>query len=89
MYVVAILTQFFAVGLLALTWLLADWSPMLTVAVGLPIVALFSLLMLPVAKSLWVALDYLTDLRTGEAALPDYARRAYQGGDRGGTVPPE
>ncbi len=89
MYVVAILTQLFAALLLGLSWLLVDWSPALLLAVGLPVIALFSLLMLPVAKGMWVALDYITDLRTGEASRPDYARRAYSGGARGGEVPPE
>lgn len=78
MYLIAIFGQLFAVALLALIWLLTDWSVGTQMAVALPLIALFSLGALPVSKGLWVGVEYHTDVATGRIDEPDYRAKAYE-----------
>jgi uncharacterized protein (DUF983 family) len=78
MYLIAVLSQLFAVALLVLLWLLTDWAPGTKVAVAVPLIALFCLFALPLSKGCWIAVEYYTDLRTGEAGEPGYRDRAYE-----------
>jgi uncharacterized protein (DUF983 family) len=77
MYLISILTQLFAAALFFLVWLLTDWTPATKLAVALPLIAVFSLVALPLSKSVWVAVDYYTDIRTGETRRPGYRATAY------------
>ena len=77
MYVVAILTQFFAVGLMLLAWWLTDWSPLRIVATGVPILLVVSVVALAYAKRIWIAVEFATDMGTHEREAYDargYAR---------------
>lgn len=78
MYLVSVLTLVFAAVVFFAGWLLTDWPPWLQAAVGLPIILLASLAALPVARGAWVALEYYTDLRTGETERADYVERAFE-----------
>lgn len=77
MYLVSIVSQFFAVALWLLLWWLTDWSPWVMIALAVPLIALFSIVALPLSKSLWVAVEYYTDLVSGDAEMPEYQRRAF------------
>lgn len=77
MYLVSVLTLVFAALVFVAGWLLTDWPAWLQVAVGVPVIALASLLALPVARGAWAAIEYYTDLRTGETERADYAERAF------------
>lgn len=77
MYLISIVSQLFAVLLLVLLWLLTDWSPVIKIAVAVPTIVVFSLVALPLTKSLWVAVEYATDVAAGETGREDYERRAY------------
>jgi uncharacterized protein (DUF983 family) len=84
MYLVAIFTQIFAVALwLALQF--TDWSVGLQLALALPLLAVLSLLSLPVSKGLWVGLEYYTDVMQGETDRDDYRRRAFGDDPDGGS----
>ncbi|MHC4449148.1 MAG: DUF983 domain-containing protein [Planctomycetota bacterium] len=76
MYLVAILTQFAAVFLMLLAWLLTDWSPLRIVATGIPVLLVLSIIALAYAKRIWVAVEYTTDMRTDERD-DDYDERGY------------
>ena len=76
MYLVAILSQFFAVFVLVAMFF-TDWSTGLKLVVALPVIALFSLLALPMSKGIWVAVEYLTDCYTGRTSDPNYRNRAF------------
>lgn len=62
MYLSAAVTQLFACLVIALVWLLADWSVALSIAFTLPVVALFCFAFLPYSQALWVAVEYVTDV---------------------------
>lgn len=76
MYVVAILTQFAAVALMLLAWLLTDWSPLRIVVTGVPLLLVFSVVALAYAKRIWIAIEYTTDLGTHER--DEYERRGFR-----------
>lgn len=78
MYLIAILTQLFAAALFFAVWLLTDWTPAEKLVVALPLIAGFSLVALPLSKSVWVAVDYYTDIQTGETKRPEYREIAYE-----------
>ncbi len=78
MYLIAIASQIFAAGMFFFVWLCTDWTPWTSLVIALPIIAVFSLLALPFARALWVAIDYLTDVATGEAETPRYDRSAFE-----------
>ena len=82
MYLVAILSQLFAVLMLAILWLATDWRAGVKVAVALPLIAVFSLVALSVSKGIWVAVEYLTDVYTGKTGDEDYEARAFEDGPR-------
>ncbi len=77
MYLISIATQFFAVLLFALFWIATDWSPTVKIAIAVPLIIVFSVVSLPYMRAVWVAVDYYTDVKSGETASPDYPRRAY------------
>jgi len=77
MYLVSVLTLPFSVLVFLALWLLTDWPPWLQVAVGVPVIAAFCFPALWVSRSVWAAVEYLTDVKTGEAARSDYQARAY------------
>ncbi len=77
MYLISIVTQLFAVFLLALFWIATDWSSAVKIAIAVPLLIVFSILSLPYMRALWVAVDYYTDVKSGEVASPTYAKRAY------------
>jgi len=79
MYLVSVLTLPFAALVAVALWLLTDWPPWLQIVVGLPVVFLFCLIALPVSRGLWVAVEYATDLGTGEAGDEGYRARAFGG----------
>jgi uncharacterized protein (DUF983 family) len=66
MYLTAIVSELFAAALVFLAWWRFDWSTTTSMLVLVPLVAVFSLLFLPVAQALWVGVEYLTDLQGGE-----------------------
>jgi len=77
MYLTAILTQFAAVGFMLLAWWLTDWSNLVIILVGLPLLIAFSVVALAWSKRIWVAVEYVTDLKSHEAT-DDYDQRAYR-----------
>ena len=76
MYLVSILTQFAAVFLMLLAWLLTDWSPLRIVATGIPILLIISIPLLAYSKRIWVAVEYATDMGSDERD-DDYDKRGY------------
>ena len=79
MYLVSVLTLPFAALVFVALWLGTGWPPVAQAAVGAPVVALFCLWALPVSRAVWAAVEYATDLRTGEAGSRTYAGRAFAG----------
>ena len=77
MYLISIVTQLFAVFLLALFWIATDWSSAVKIAIAVPLLIVFSVVSLPYMRALWVAVEYYTDIKSGETARPTYAERAY------------
>ena len=67
MYLTAIITEIFAVLLVFAVFFLTDLDTLPSIALGLPLVVLFSYLVLPISMRIWVAVEYVTD-RVGEAA---------------------
>jgi uncharacterized protein (DUF983 family) len=81
MYLVSVLTLPFAALVFAFLWLLTDWSPSVQVLVGIPVILLFSGLALVVAKGTWAAVEYFTDVRSGETLREGYERKAFRKSD--------
>jgi uncharacterized protein (DUF983 family) len=79
MYLVSVLSLVFAALVFLAVWLLTDWPPWLQIAVGVPAITLVSLVALPVARGAWAAIEYYTDVQTGEARRADYEERAFEG----------
>jgi uncharacterized protein (DUF983 family) len=61
MYLSAAVTELFAAAVIAVVWLATDWGVLLSIAVGLPLVAAFCYAFQPYSMALWVAVEYLTD----------------------------
>ena len=78
MYLIAIVSQFFAVFLFLLLWLGTDWTTTTQLLVALPLITLFSLIALPVTKGAWVAVEYYTDLASGERDRVDYDDKSFE-----------
>lgn len=66
MYLSAAVTEIVAALLVMFVFLLTDWGPGVSIAVGLPLVIGFSYWFLPKAMALWVAVEFLTDLANHE-----------------------
>lgn len=77
MYLISIVSQLFAAALFFVVWIFTDWGPWTKLAVALPAIAVFSFVALPFVRALWVAVDYLTDVGTGETRTDAYRRAAY------------
>ena len=77
MYLVSVLTLPFAAAVFLVLWL-ADWPPLAQVAVGVPAIALFSAFALQAAKGVWAAIEYFTDVRSGDAAREGYEKKAFR-----------
>ena len=77
MYLTSILSQFAAVGVMLLCWWLTDWSTTTIVLVGLPLLVIFSVIALAWSKRIWIAVEYVTDLKTHEGG-DDYEQRAFK-----------
>lgn len=67
MYLTAIITEIFAMVLVLVVFFFTDLGVMASIALGLPLVVVFSYAVLPISMRSWVAVEYLTD-RVGEAA---------------------
>ena len=67
MYLTAIITEIFTAVLVLVVFFLTDLDTLSSIALGLPLVVLFSYLVLPISMRIWVAVEYVTD-RVGEAA---------------------
>lgn len=78
MYLISIVTQLFAAALFFAFWILTDWAAWTKIAVAVPVIVLFALWALPFSKAVWVAVDYYTDVATGETARQDYERRGFE-----------
>lgn len=83
MYLISMVTQIFAAALFLVIWLATDWSNTTKLLIGLPPIALFSYLMAPFARALWVGVDYYTDIAAGETERPDYQQDAFAPNDEG------
>jgi len=66
MYMCAAVTEIFAALLILLVFVFTDWTPAFAMAVGIPIVLVFSYAFLPYSMALWVGADYLTDVGNRE-----------------------
>lgn len=66
MYLSAAVTEVFAAVLVFLVFFCTDWSPAVSIAVGVPIVVGFSYWFLPKAMALWVAIEFMTDIGNRE-----------------------
>jgi hypothetical protein len=78
MYLVSVLTLPFAALVFLVLWLLTDWAPGVQVAVGIPAILLFSANALWASKGIWAAVEYLTDVRSGETQRADYREKAFR-----------
>ena len=79
MYLVSILTLPFAAVVFLALWL-SGWPPGVQVAVGVPMILVFSAVALQAAKGAWAAVEYFTDVRSGDAAREGYEGRAFRRG---------
>jgi uncharacterized protein (DUF983 family) len=70
MYLAAAVGEVTATAVAVIIWLATDWSIWVSLAVLVPLMAIFSFWFLPRSMSLWVAVDYLTD-RYQSAYTPD------------------
>lgn len=67
MYLSAAVTEVFAALVLAVLWLATDWDVPTAMAVGVPLVLVFSYAFLPYSMALWTAVEYGTDVQNGES----------------------
>ena len=66
MYLTAAVNQLFACLLFFVIWLATDWGKVLSLVVGMPLAGAFSIFFLPYSMSLWVAVEYWTDVKNEE-----------------------
>ncbi len=66
MYLSAVVTEVFAAILVLLVFFGTDWSPAVSIAVGVPVVIVFSYWFMPTAIALWVAIEFMTDVGNRE-----------------------
>jgi uncharacterized protein (DUF983 family) len=89
MYLVSVLTLPFAALLFAVLWLFTEWTPAVQVAVGIPVILMFCAVALGAAKGAWAAVEYFTDVRSGDASREGYRERAFRRGDQEGGRGPD
>jgi len=78
MYLVSVLTLPFAAFLFVILWVFTDWPPAVQVAVGIPVILLFCAFALQASKGVWVAVEYFTDVRSGETDREGYEKKAFR-----------
>ena len=78
MYLVSVLTLPFAAAVFVVLWLFTEWPPATQVAVGVPVILLFSAFALQASKGAWAAIEYFTDVRSGDAARAGYEQKAFR-----------
>ena len=61
MYLSAVVTEIFAALLVLAVFFGTDLGPAISIAIGLPLVIVFSFWFLPKAMALWVGIEFLTD----------------------------
>ena len=61
MYLSAVVTEIFAVLIVFAVFFGTDLGPVASIALGLPVVVLFSYWFLPRGMALWVGVEFLTD----------------------------
>ena len=66
MYLSAVFTQILAALMVGVIFLGTDWSPLLSIAVSVPIIILFAYWVLPKSMALWVAIEFMTDIGNRE-----------------------
>ena len=66
MYLTAAVNQIFACLVFFAIWFATDWGVGRSLAVAIPAVLVFSVLFLPYSMSLWVAVEYWTDVKNEE-----------------------
>ena len=76
MYLVSVLTLVFAAAVFFATWLFLDGPARVKLAVGVPVITLFSLAALPVSRGVWAAIEHSTDIATGETMRGDLGTRS-------------
>jgi uncharacterized protein (DUF983 family) len=77
MYLVSVITLPFAAAVF-LALFLTDWPPAVQIAVGAPVIALFSAFALQASRGAWAAIEYFTDVRSGETARAGYEAKAFR-----------
>ena len=76
MYLSSVVTEIFAGLLVLVVFFGTDWSTGTSIAVGLPIVILFSYWFLPKSMGLWVAIEFMTDIGNGESWVEERTPRS-------------
>ena len=66
MYLSAVITEIAAAVLVLVVFFLTDWGPLTSIAVGLPVIVLFSYLVMPRSMVLWMAVKFMTDVAKRE-----------------------
>ncbi len=66
MYLSAAVTEVFAAVLALSVFLLTDWSVAVQLALGIPLVLVFTAFCLPRSMATWVAIEYWTDVHNRE-----------------------
>ena len=66
MYLSATVSQLFAGAVFLAVFLWTNWSPTTGLAIGTPVVVAFCYGFLPMSMALWTAVEYLTDVGSGE-----------------------
>ena len=67
MYLSAVITEVLAAALCVALFLFTDWSVPTGLMVGIPLVVAFAIMSYPKMIAPWVAVEYWTDLKNGEA----------------------
>lgn len=71
MYLSAVITEIAAAVMVLAIFFLTDWSPLTSIAVGLPLIVIFSYLVMPRSMALWVAVEFMTDVANRETWTQD------------------
>ena len=66
MYLSAAITEIVAAVFVLGVFFLTDWSAGFSIAVGLPLIVLFSYWFLPKSMGIWVAIEFMTDVGNRE-----------------------